>query len=369
MLVLYLYLTNSRPFFMMKSGVIFMNPFVQDGYLLPAASLNMLPVGDGMTAKDLCASSAVSARLQAFLTAHGFTIDKRWFSAFLDCLSDPRCAEEAHACVEAIARDICRVPLTLKGITPQARADWTPEHWAYWRKIDRLYLAGGMLGSPFGDALLTAMQGCLAENGLEHLELRLAAHPTITSLIGAARYISRFCENALLFDLGHTNIKCGSLSKANGRFEIHSYPLIPSREMQWDYSERAAAEILDEHITDVITALYLQIVSEGREPGDTVSISVANYVTADRFAVRGGYGKLNLIAADYRQHLTDALSDRLGRNMKIHFIHDGTAGAYGVQTDHWRSEAFLGLGTSLSVGFPDEAMNFPFPYERIEHAL
>ena len=369
MLALHLYLTNLRPFFMMKAGVIDMNPFVQDGYLLPTASLNMLPVGDGVTAKDLCASSAVTARLQAFLTAHGLQIDKHWFSVFLNCLTSPGCAAEAHACVEAIARDICRVPLTLKGVTPHVHADWTPAHWAHWRKIDRLYLAGGMLDSPFGATLLTAMQHCLAENGLTDLELRLAAHPVITSLIGAGRYASRFCDNALLFDLGHTNIKCGSLSKANGRYEIHSYPLIPSREMQWDYSERAAAEILDEHITDVITALYLQIVSEGREPGDTVSMSVANYVTADRFAVRGGYGKLNLIAADYKQHLTDALSARLGRRMQLHFIHDGTAGAYAVQTERWRSEAFLGLGTSLSVGFPDEAMDFPFPYVRIEHAL
>lgn len=346
-----------------------MNPFMQDGYLTPTASLNMLPIADGVTAKDLCAARVIMARLHGFLSAQGIPIDKDWLDRFVDCLNDPACAAAAHSCVDAVAQDVCRVPLTLKGITPYPHAAWTDAHWAHWRSIDRLYLAGGMLGSALGPALLAAMQNCLTEHGLRGFELLLADHPPIISIIGAARYAARFCENALLFDLGHTNIKCGSLSKSGDRFEIHAYPIIPSREMQWDYSELGAAQILDEHITDVITALYLQVIAEGREPGNTIAISVANYISADRFAVRGGYGKLNLIASDYRSYLANALSARLNRKMDIHFIHDGTAGAYAVQTADWRREAFLGLGTSLSVGFGDARLDYAFPYDIIPHIL
>ncbi|MBR3867452.1 MAG: hypothetical protein IKM54_06640 [Butyricicoccus sp.] len=346
-----------------------MNPFMQDGYLTPTASLNMLPIADGVTAKDLCASRVIMARLQGFLTAQGIPIDKTWLDRFTDCLRDPQCTEGAHRCVDAIAQDITRVLLTLKGVTPYPYANWSPAHWAHWQSIDRIYLAGGMLGTPLGAALLAAVQRALAAHSLQTPELKLADHPPIISIIGAARYAARFCDSALLFDLGHTNIKCGSLRRAADGYEIHSYPIIPSREMQWDYSERSAAEILDEHICDVITALYLQVISEGREPGDTISISIANYVSADRLAVRGGYAKLSLIAEDYRSYLANVLSERLGRNLHIHLIHDGTAGAYAVQTADWQREAFLGMGTSLSVGFGDARFEQPFPYRIIKHTL
>ena len=346
-----------------------MNPFMQDGYLMPTASLNMLPIADGLTAKELCASRVIMARLQGFLSARGAAVGKDWLDRFVNCLNDPACAATAHDCVEAVAHNLCRVLLTLRGVTPYPHPGWSEAHWAHWRSVKRLYLAGGMLGTQLGPTLLAAMQQRLKESGLNDLELVLTDHPPIISIIGAARDAARSCENALLFDLGHTNIKCGSLSRADDRFQIHSYPLIPSREMQWDCSELGAAQILDEHIQDVITALYLQVLTEGREPGSTISISIANYVTADRLATRGGYAKLSLIAEDYRSYLTDALSARLGRRMDIHFIHDGTAGAYAVQTADWRHEAFLGLGTSLSVGFGDARFDQPFLYEVINHTL
>ena len=346
-----------------------MNPFMQDGYLTSTASLNMLPIADGVTAKDLCAARIIMARLHGYLSAQGIEIDKDWLDRFVACLSDPTASAGAHACVDAIAHDICRVLLTLKGITPYPYAKWSAEHWAHWQSIDRIYLAGGMLAPPLGTALLAAVQRRLHTYGLHDLELKLADHPPIISIIGAARYAARFCDNALLFDLGHTNIKCGSLNRSGDGCEIHSYPIIPSREMQWDYSERSAAKILDEHICDVITALYLQVLSEGREPGETMSISIANYVSADRLAVRGGYAKLSLIAEDYRAHLSETLSARLNRRMDIHFIHDGTAGAYAVQTNDWRREAFFGMGTSLSVGFGDERLDSPFAYHITPHTL
>ena len=75
---------------------------------------------------------------------------------------------------------------------------------------------------------------------------------------------------------------------------------------------------------------------------------------------RGGYGKLRLLGARYDHVLRDALSERLGRPVTVHLLHDGTAGAYGVQDAHWRHEAFIGFGTSLSVGFPCAQMDFPF---------
>ena len=47
-----------------------MNPFMQDGYLTPTASLNMLPIADGVTAKDLCAARA--ARIPFLYASWGF---------------------------------------------------------------------------------------------------------------------------------------------------------------------------------------------------------------------------------------------------------------------------------------------------------
>ena len=53
-----------------------MNPFMQDGYLTSTASLNMLPIADGVTAKDLCAARIIMARLHGYLSAQGIEIDK-----------------------------------------------------------------------------------------------------------------------------------------------------------------------------------------------------------------------------------------------------------------------------------------------------
>ena len=92
----------------------------------------------------------------------------------------------------------------------------------------------------------------------------------------------------------------------------------------------------------------------------TVIASVANYVQDGCVVERGGYGKLRLLGARYDRVLQDALSARLGRPVNVHLLHDGTAGAYGVQGAHWRHEAFIGFGTSLSVGFPCAQMDFPF---------
>ena len=345
-----------------------MNPFLQNGYLQPIASLNRLPVTQtGETASALCSAAAITTRIHTFLQEQSIPVDADWLYRFSACLDDP--ASPAHTCLDAIAFDVCRVPLTLKRVTPLDHPDWTDAHWAHWQTIRRLYLAGGMLGTPFGAALLTAMRRCLAEHGVADLKLELAPHPPIISVIGAARYASRFCDNALALDLGHTNIKCGALSKETGGFTLHSYPIIPSREMQWDYGKLAAAEILHEHITDVITGLFLQVAAEGRDPGKVVCCSIANYVTADRFAARAGFGKLNLLTDHYAAYLSDALYQRLGERLELHFIHDGTAGAYATQTADWEHEAFLGLGTTLSVGFAAPCFDVPFVYEVVRHTL
>ena len=69
---------------------------------------------------------------------------------------------------------------------------------------------------------------------------------------------------------------------------------------------------------------------------------------------------LRLLGARYDRVLGEALSARLGRPMTVRLLHDGTAGACGAQGAYWRHEAFIGFGTSLSVGFPCAQMDFPF---------
>ena len=338
------------------------NPFLKNGYLLQKASLNLLPLsGAADTAKARCSSETVGRKVCAFLRAQGEHADGDWRVAFARCLDDPARAGGARAVAEAIADDIADILWTLRrGGGPAVRPDWTAAQWEYWRGVDSFCLAGGLLSGRLGEMVVDRVRLACAGRGLGGARVRLAPHPGLVSLLGAARYAARRETEALVVDFGHSYIKRGALRWEAGRPVLHVQQAIPAQWTQWtfpsDAEERQAAAALHDHMVQALVDLDRQTGAACR----TVIASVANYVQDGCVVERGGYGKLRLLGARYDRVLQDALSARLGRPVNVHLLHDGTAGAYGVQGAHWRHEAFIGFGTSLSVGFPCAQMDFPF---------
>lgn len=348
------------------------NPFLNDGYLMLHASLNKLPIlcADD-TAKARCSSKAIHRTVCAYLHEQGIEGGADWQERFVDCLNAPESAASARELIAQVASDIGSIFWTLKSGRAQcAREDWSEEHWAYWRGIRRFYLAGGLLHGPVGPVLTGAVRDDLAAHGLSKVELCLTAHPAVISLIGAAKYAAFLGRNAVVFDFGHSYIKRGYVLRESEGFVVHACMRRPSQWTQWEcesvQAERQAAQAL----TDLIEHTVLDMIGHAAQTQgvvcDTAVISVANYVQAGCFVPRGGYGKLRHEPQPYDRYLSERIAARTGKPFSVHLLHDGTAGAYGAQGASWQEEAFVGFGTSLSVGFPCEKMAFPFSY-RVEY--
>ena len=337
------------------------NPFLKNGYLLQKASLNLLPLsGAADTAKARCSSETVGRKVCAFLRAQGEHADGDWRVAFARCLDDPARAGGARAVAEAIADDIADILWTLRrGGGPAVRPDWTAAQWEYWRGVDSFCLAGGLLSGRLGEIVVDRVRLACAGRGLGGARVRLAPHPGLVSLLGAARYAARRETEALVVDFGHSYIKRGALRWEAGRpYCMCSKPSPRSGPSDFPVRRGRAAGGCG-------AARPHGPGPRGLGPADRCGLPDGHRqrgkLCQDGCVVeRGGYGKLRLLGARYDRVLQDALSARLGRPVNVHLLHDGTAGAYGVQGAYWRHEAFIGFGTSLSVGFPCAQMDFPF---------
>lgn len=343
------------------------NPFLKDGYLMLHASLNKLPIlcADD-TAKTRCSSKAIHRIVCEYLAAQGLENDGDWQARFVDCLIDPKYASSARALVAQVADDIGSIFWTLKGGQEHCeRSDWASEHWEFWQGIRRFYLAGGLLHGPIGAILTEAVRRNLESRGLSGIELRLTAHPAVISLIGAAKYAAFLGKDALVFDFGHSYVKRGYVLREDGNFVVHTCMRKASEWTQWecesDCVEREAAYALSDFIERTVLEMLDTVTARGAVC-DTAVISIANYVHEGCFVSRGGYGKLRHVPQPYDRYLSERIAAHTGKPFTVHLLHDGTAGAYGAQGENWQEEAFVGFGTSLSVGFPCEKMDFPFSY-------
>lgn len=344
------------------------NPFVKDGYLLLNASLNKLPIlcADD-TAKTRCSSETIHRMACNYLAERGIACGDDWREQFAACLNDPEHAASAHALIARVANDIGEIFWILKsGKSYCERSDWSAEHWAYWANIHRFYLAGGLLHGPIGPCLTNLVRENLASRGLQGIELCQVDHPAVISLIGAAKYAAWMGKDALVFDFGHSYVKQGYVTRRNDGFVVHTCPRTRSVWTEWEYESDAAEHHAAHELSDFIQHTIIELLDTVPVTCDTAVLSVANYVQHGCVVPRGGYGKLRHVAQPYDRFLSQAITAHIGRPFTVYLIHDGTAGAYAVQDKRWEEEAFIGFGTSLSVGFPCEKMNFPFDYTVIE---
>ena len=107
---------------------------------------------------------------------------------------------------------------------------------------------------------------------------------------------------------------------------------MPSKHVEWDYKtdeeEREEAVKMHNYIMSVITDSLNEIssIENGyNNIGDTIVISIANYVNNGLFIKRGAYGKLRLLSDNYKEFLSYKIDGVLNRRYVIKLIHDGTA--------------------------------------------
>ena len=178
--------------------------------------------------------------------------------------------------------------------------------------------------------------------------------------MGCAKLITESDKNFAVLDMGQTNIKRCLLTKRSGELSnINVLETMPSINMELDFSDSvenySRAFELHRYLVNILADTCKDIELKRGETGEVI-VSIANYVVGGTLnTFRGGYAKLSLLGHDYASLLSDELSSRLHRPMRVRLLHDGTAIALNFAGQ--KDTVCLSLGTAFGVGFPPERVD------------
>lgn len=353
------------------------NPFMKGGFLSLNASINKVIIEKMPTDKvkqDLQGKAALDIfSTQLFIEE----IKKNYKELKLDInkIVDKtlpqyleKCLESDDDSVKKVANEIMRlfgerlaiILLTLKKgekANRFKRKDWENEHWEYWNEIENVVLVGGLASSALGGKLKYYVEKVFSECNEKGYNIILTENSADIGIIGCSTYINaeNNKEYNLIFDFGHTFIKRSLIKMENKKIkDIIKFDKVLSKHVKWEFEdaeeEKYEAVKLHNHLVNSIVDTVDILKEKSLAFGEHIVISVANYVENGVFANRGGYGKLRLLSNNYELFLADALSEKLNKNFKMTFIHDGTAMAQAFSK--YPNSVCISLGTSFGVGFP-----------------
>lgn len=248
--------------------------------------------------------------------------------------------------------------LTLKTALQEnrdARPDWEAGHWEYWANIENVILTGGLASGLLGKRFKEQIHYVFDVAGVKPYNISLYENSSHIGAMGCARLVEDSDKTFAVLDFGQTNIKRCIISKRGGELSnMTTLRTMPSINMELDFSDsdenfNRALE-LHRYLLNVLYDTCKQLPATKGEQ-DEVIISIANYVEGGMLNKRrGGYAKLSLLSQDYATMLTDELSSRLHRAVRVRLVHDGTAIALNFSGSE--NTVCLSLGTAFGVGFP-----------------
>lgn len=241
-----------------------------------------------------------------------------------------------------------------------ARPDWRDEHWEYWAQIKNVILTGGLASGIVGKRFKEQIIEVFDMAGESVYNISLFENSSHIGAMGCAKLITESDKNFAVLDMGQTNIKRCLLTKRSGELSnINVLETKPSINMELDFSDSdenySKALELHRYIINILADTCKDIELKRDETGEVI-VSIANYVVGGTLnTFRGGYAKLSLLGLDYATMLSDELSSRLHRPMRVRLLHDGTAIALNFAGQ--KDTVCLSLGTAFGVGFPPERVD------------
>lgn len=286
---------------------------------------------------------------------------RRALPAFVDaCLGspDPTQRAAAEATGRRLGRNLGHILLALRrgdAVNRAARAEWGPEEWAQWGRVQQVWLGGGLLSGRLGEMITAQARNFLAEAGSpERPWVALSPWGRELPLLGAARYLPHAAGRALCLDFGHTAVKRACVNVVGDT--IHEVRIFPPVDIPLDWQlahadDRATTgRWLLGFMTETIADTARLVRMAGLALGPEVMLAVAAYVDGGRLPAKGLYTTLMALADDVRPLLTGAIAPAAGYTPRIHLIHDGTAAAacHAGTAD----AVVIVAGTALGLGFP-----------------
>ncbi len=217
----------------------------------------------------------------------------------------------------------------------EVRKSWGAEHWNFWKSIDRIVLAGGLVSGILGQAIAEAVR-----NLCRGLEVLLPAQPVLLPSLGAASCQAIAEGEIAVLDFGGSFVKRGIAFVKDSR--IHAYKPLPSLRVPQNPS---AAQLKGFFYASLRECLGSCADKEAR-----LSISIANYLPGADVMDRGLYGLLKEDGG--KPSLAERVADACNLAVDdIRILHDGSAAA---QCFSGTGTAVFTIGSFIGVGFPEE---------------
>jgi len=335
-----------------------LNPFKKNNEIVPEASINSVYIND-VLASDLFRPSILIEEIRKnadILEIKPSTDDAKMLLDFNGRLNseNEKIFNKANEIAIYFGDKLASVILTLKkptDVSVKNRLNWTSMHWDYWKTIKKIVFVGGLTSPILMNIFLERINFVLNNNGITDLKVSFIEG---SSDFGTKGLTNLFNEGEyLLFDFGQTNIKRRFSIKVNNESVMDTVlPTLKSKFLF--YKEKSKEEIrdlayrLDMYFIDVI----LETVHDVNFKGDNMIVGIANYISNGRiYSARGGYGKLAYVDDNYQSYLSNVISNKLGRKIKILLYHDTSSMALNFKNN--KNCAVISLGTAFGIGFPE----------------
>lgn len=236
-----------------------------------------------------------------------------------------------------------------------ARPDWGDAQWAFWAHVDRVVIGGGLLGGSIGDIAVPAAQEILDCHGASRMRLVRSPWTDRIGLVGLARCAPVAAERRAVIDFGQTAVKAAVAHFSRGFLDrLSVFPTRPGvcASAIGLSEDRQEIEGEWEAIVDLIVATAREAMPSSGGVAD-VALSFACYLRdgrVDPIEARSCYGRLSVLDPDVAGMARREVTARLGRDVRLRLLHDGTAAALAVEPRE--TTVVLTFGTAIGVGFP-----------------
>jgi hypothetical protein len=324
-------------------------------HLTPAASLNRLRIVDlpgvdlptdvrGKTGYELASAAALSAMIREDFPQLA-SLDDRELPIQFDRFFESPAAERI---ARRLAQNVGYLLATLKrgdGVNRAVRSDCDETFWNHWAKIETVHFGGGLLSGNLGRRFADDLGAFWAEEKFPAMQFDVSPFGEALPLVGAASTVADG-EISLVLDFGGSFVKRAIASKRQG--EVVSLQMLPAVETRWQRSDdpKETGRAVQEFMVQTISQTWN--VSLAR----TIPVSIAAYMRDGQPLERqgGDYSLLCRLSDCAEDALSKAISGRLGSDVGIHLLHDGTAAAKVYAGE--QNAVVLTLGTAIGHGFP-----------------
>ena len=333
-----------------------MNPFKENGQMLPIASINSVYIDDAL-ASNLFRPEVIVNEIKKNRDFLGFSsdiLDKDLLLDFNEVLNSksPMIRNKAYKIAAFFGKTLASVLITLKNPSKNSmvnRPSWTDNHWDYWKGVRNIYFVGGLTSPILTSIFYNQIQLELKKNKITDLQVSFIEGSVdlgtkgLTTLVVEGEY--------LLFDFGQTNIKRRHIIKGDNIIAIDS--ILPSIKSDYlFYKQKSEIELL--HLANELDSFIINTIIDTTNivnyKGNHILVGIANYVIdGNIYLKRGGYGKLAYIKGNYEVHLSNKISVLLKREIIVKLYHDTSAMALNFKNTE--RTAVISLGTAFGIAF------------------